>query len=98
MKKIILFCIRVYQKTLSFDTGIVSWFTPVKFCRFYPTCSQYTYEAVSRFGVLRGGWMGLHRIFRCHPWNPGGYDPVVKTETKEGEDGVKDTFTRKGKK
>lgn len=68
MKKIALFLIRLYQNTLS-------RVTPPS-CRFTPTCSHYAYEAIEKYGITKGGWMGVKRISRCHPWHEGGYDPV----------------------
>jgi len=67
MKFVLLFVIRIYQG--------VSKFTLPR-CRFYPTCSQYTYEAVSRHGVFYGTWLGIKRVARCHPFHPGGHDPI----------------------
>jgi putative membrane protein insertion efficiency factor len=78
MKKIFLALIRAYQKTLSLDHGPLSYIYGERLCRFNPTCSQYTYEAIDKFGIFKGIWLGLKRIVRCHPWNDGGNDPVPK--------------------
>jgi len=68
MKQFFLAGIRFYQKAISPLLG--------QNCRYYPSCSRYAYEAIERYGVVRGGWMGLLRLVRCHPFHPGGYDPV----------------------
>jgi hypothetical protein len=68
MKTIVLWLIRAYQQTLSKVLP--------SSCRFIPSCSQYGYQAIDKYGTLRGGWLAIKRIFRCHPLNPGGYDPV----------------------
>ncbi len=51
-------------------------------CRFQPTCSMYAIQSIERFGVFRGSWMAIMRILRCHPFHPGGYDPVPDVEKK----------------
>ena len=68
MTAIILSLIRFYQRSLSLLLPNV--------CRFSPTCSEYTAQAIRRHGLLRGGVMGLHRLLRCQPFCAGGYDPV----------------------
>ena len=76
MKRIALATIRFYQKFLSFDQGYLHSVLPIKVCRFTPTCSEYTYQAITRYGILYGSWIGLKRIIRCGPWNRAGHDPV----------------------
>lgn len=67
-RKIFVFLIKIYQKIIS----------PLKppSCRFYPTCSQYGIEAIQRFGAIKGGWLTIKRILKCHPFHEGGIDPV----------------------
>ncbi|OQY59381.1 MAG: membrane protein insertion efficiency factor YidD [Desulfobacteraceae bacterium 4572_88] len=75
MKTIILTLIRAYQYILTpLFVGI--GLKPFPTCRFYPSCSDYACQAIARHGVFRGSWMSLKRILRCHPFNPGGIDPV----------------------
>ena len=67
-QKISINLIRFYQSYISPLTAPT--------CRFHPTCSHYTLEAIERYGALKGSWLGIRRILRCHPFHPGGYDPV----------------------
>ena len=67
-KTILLFLIRCYRRFIS------PLFPPC--CRFYPTCSTYSMQAIEKYGAAKGGWLALKRIIRCHPFNDGGYDPV----------------------
>lgn len=71
-KRAVLLLIRLYQRFIS------PAFPPS--CRYVPTCSSYALTSVERFGLLRGGWMAARRIARCHPWHPGGYDPVPQRD------------------
>ena len=68
MQRLILFFIRQYRKFISPFLG--------ENCRFFPSCSTYTEEAVLKKGVMPGSWAGLKRILKCHPLHPGGYDPI----------------------
>lgn len=76
MRYFALKLIRIYQKTFSFDHGPLSRFYPQGFCRFQPTCSEYSYQAIEKYGIIKGSWLGLKRIMRCTPWNEGGKDPL----------------------
>lgn len=68
MKRILVALLRAYQYAISPLLG--------RNCRYVPSCSEYAAEAVQKYGAARGGWLGLKRVCRCHPWHPGGYDPV----------------------
>ncbi|MBS0542888.1 MAG: membrane protein insertion efficiency factor YidD [Proteobacteria bacterium] len=68
MKTVLIALLRFYQYAISPMLG--------RNCRFHPTCSEYAIEAVQRHGALRGGWLAIKRVGRCHPFHPGGYDPV----------------------
>lgn len=68
MRRVLVLCVRGYQVAIS----------PIlpSSCRYYPSCSAYAIEAIERYGALRGTWLAARRIARCHPFRPGGYDPV----------------------
>jgi putative membrane protein insertion efficiency factor len=74
MRAALLFLIRLYQMTLARLIG--------PSCRFEPSCSRYTATCIERFGALRGSWLGIKRIGRCHPLNPGGFDPPPNVKHK----------------
>ncbi len=68
MSRLLLWLIRFYQ----------NWISPglPPSCRFYPSCSEYARQAIEKYGTVQGGWLSVRRIARCHPFNPGGFDPV----------------------
>lgn len=77
LTKLLLVSIRFYQKYLAFDQGFFRFFFLTdKACRFAPSCSEYAYQAIEKYGILAGVWLGLKRIWRCHPWSKGGPDPL----------------------
>ena len=82
MKKIFILFIRFYQK-------FISPLFPAK-CRYYPTCSQYTLEAIQEYGAIKGTYLGIKRILRCHPFHEGGYDPEPKRKNKNSEEKEKE--------
>ena len=68
MKRIVVVLLKLYR-------ALVSPYVPTT-CRFYPSCSEYGVQALQKYGIFKGGWLTVKRIARCHPFNPGGYDPV----------------------
>ena len=71
MKKVIIFLLKLYKKTIS---PIIS--ACGIHCKFYPTCSEYTIQAVEKYGVIKGSFLGVKRILKCNPFSKGGYDPL----------------------
>ncbi|MBC7320776.1 membrane protein insertion efficiency factor YidD [bacterium] len=69
MKTLVLALIKFYKLSISPMLG--------RNCRFYPTCSEYTYQAIEKYGLFKGILLGIRRILRCNPFNPGGYDPLI---------------------
>jgi uncharacterized protein len=74
LRQILLWLIRAYQLSLS------PWLGPR--CRFYPSCSCYAHTAIEEYGVVRGVWLALRRLLRCHPFHEGGYDPVPVSDKR----------------
>lgn len=79
MKRLVRALLRGYQLAISPFLG--------QRCRFYPSCSEYTMEAVEKHGVFKGLWLGAKRVSRCHPFHPGGFDPVPEPESEGGGEG-----------
>ncbi|MFC0628024.1 membrane protein insertion efficiency factor YidD [Kribbella deserti] len=77
MKYVLIGFLKLYRQFVSPLYGQV--------CRFYPSCSAYALEAVQSHGAVRGSWLAARRLARCHPWNPGGYDPVPSKDVDRGE-------------
>jgi len=75
MKMLIIYIVKLYQYLISPMLG--------NNCRFYPTCSNYMIKSLNRFGILKGGWLGIKRISKCHPFHEGGIDYVPESLTKD---------------
>ncbi len=76
LKTVLLKIIRIYQKTLSPDTGWFKIYFPHGYCRFHPHCSEYSYQAIEKYGVFKGVIKSFWRILRCNPFSKGGKDPI----------------------
>ena len=75
VKLLVLKSIRLYQKTISPDHGFGAILHPGGVCRYRPTCSEYSYQAIEKYGLFKGGIKSMWRILRCNPWSKGGWDP-----------------------
>jgi putative membrane protein insertion efficiency factor len=78
VRYVVIALLRAYRFAISPLYGSV--------CRYYPSCSAYALEAVTRHGTFRGGWLAVRRVLRCHPWAPGGYDPVPRADRQGAHD------------
>ena len=76
MKRVIIFFIVMYQRTISPDHGYLRNLRVLPVCKFFPTCSQYAIDAVAKYGTIQGLWLATLRIARCHPWSNGGTDEI----------------------
>jgi len=76
MRKILIFFINIYQKTLSPDHGLLKERYPYGFCRHYPSCSEYTKQALEKYGSVKGSFLGIKRIIKCNPWAQPSVDVV----------------------
>jgi putative membrane protein insertion efficiency factor len=77
VKYLLLLIIKIYQMTLSFDHGIAGKIFPhIKVCIYHPSCSEYGYQSIDKYGTFIGGYLTANRILRCGPWSEGGEDPV----------------------
>ncbi len=78
LKRFELMLIKLYQKTLSLDHGYLGKTNPnLRACKFNPTCSEYGYGVIERFGIFKGNYLAIKRVFKCNPWSePGQYDPI----------------------
>ena len=80
-RKTLLLCIRAYQRIFSPDHGPFRKLFPYGYCKYFPSCSEYTHQAVEEFGITYGLFLGLRRILRCNPWSNGGFDPIKKRKS-----------------
>ena len=79
--RVLRFAFRLYKATLS---PVLQAISPSR-CLYLPTCSEYAYTAMSRFGIVRGSWLALRRVARCHPWGKGGLDPVPERNSSTAQ-------------